>query len=183
MNLFTKSTLAISTSILGLTLATASFADNSVNTKTVANTAVQQAKTSAPQGKAFGWKQGKGDMNKTEKGVKGGKGNMMARHMDELGLTDAQKTQLEQLRTQNQTKMQQLHTTLQQYDDNIAKQKQAGASTATLLALHKQKQAVMEQFFSLHQQQQQQFLNILTPEQQLKLYESQGMRKGMAQGR
>ncbi len=105
------------------------------------------------------------------------KGGMMGHSMGgmaELNLTDTQKAQLKTLRDQNQAKMQQLHATLKQYDDNIAAQKSAGASTATLLGLYQQKQAVMQQFFALRQQQQQQFMSILTPEQQLKFYESRG---------
>lgn len=104
--------------------------------------------------------------------------------MAELNLTEAQQAQFKALHEQHKAKMAQLQTTLQQYDANIEAQKKAGASTATLLALHQQKQAVMQQFFALHQQQQQQMMAILTPEQQLKFYESRGEHgmKGMKKG-
>lgn len=96
-----------------------------------------------------------------------------------LNLSEAQKAQLQQLRAQHQTQLQQLHTNLKQLDDTIVKQKQAGASNTSLLALYQQKKAVMQQANTLRLQQQQQFLAVLTPEQQLKWYEThaQGMKK------
>lgn len=102
------------------------------------------------------------------------KDGMKHNRMAQLDLSDAQKTQLQALRQQTEVQMKQLNTTLKQYDDNIAAQKKAGASTATLLGLYQQKQAVMQQAMTLRQQQEQQFISILTPEQQLKFYENQG---------
>lgn len=172
MKLITKSKnpLIIASSVLGLSLA--------VSACTTTN-----AQTSAPagmeNGKARMWQKGERSEHKGW-GMKGGMGEhkgmggMMGKGMQELNLTDAQKIQLEQLRTQNQAKMQQFKAQLDQMDANIATQKAAGASTATLLGLYQQKQATMDQFFAMHQQQRQQFINILTPEQQLKMYESQG---------
>lgn len=114
-----------------------------------------------------------------KEGMKGG----MSHPMAELNLTDTQKAQIAQLRTQNQARMQQFKTQIDQMDANIAAQKAAGASSATLLNLYKQKQAMMEQFFAMHQQEKQQFINILTPDQQLKLYESRGRGHGGKDGK
>ena len=94
--------------------------------------------------------------------------------MKGLDLTATQQAQFEQLRVQNQAKMAQFKAQLSQIDANIATQKAAGANTATLLGLYQQKQTVMDQFFVMHQQQRQQVISLLTPEQQLKLYENQG---------
>ena len=105
------------------------------------------------------------------------KGDKDGHHFDKLNLTDAQKQQLETLRKQNDDKMKQLHDSLKQQDANITKQKQAGASTATLLALHQQKQATMDSLKALHETAEKQFMSILTPEQQLQMYEAHG--KGM----
>lgn len=117
----------------------------------------------------------------------------MGRKMAMLDLTAAQQVQVQQLHAQHQAQVQQQRVKMQQLDANIAAQKQAGASTATLLNLYKQRQDAMQQFMTLRQQQQQQFMNILTPEQQLKLYESRdgmmhndrrmGAMDGMKQGK
>lgn len=162
-----KNPLLLASSVLGLTIATASFA------------ATTQPTPTAPvmdNGKPQMWQKGwdkKGDHRGMGKGgMMGGKG------MQALNLTDAQKSQLEQLRNADKAKMAQFKTQLDQLDKNIATQKAAGASTATLLGLYQQKQAVMNQFFAMHQQQRQQFMNVLTPEQQLKMYESQNRGPG-----
>lgn len=163
-----KKTALLTTALFGATLAITGCSTANSQPLDPAHKMLQKDGDKKPHwGKKEGMKDGKKD-----------KRNPMA----ELNLSETQKAQLKTLREQNKAKMEQLHTTLKQYDANIEAQKKAGASTATLLGMHQQKQAVMQQFFALHQQQQQQFMNMLTPEQQLKFYESRGereMKKGM----
>lgn len=167
-----KNPLIIASSILGLTIATSSYAVTAPTTALTADSKPAQFQKGDHKGGQHGMK-----------GQKGMKGGMMGRKgMQELNLTDAQKAQIEQLRTQNKAKMQQFKTQLDQMDANIKAQKTAGASTTTLLNLYKQKQAVMDNFFVMHQQERQQFINILTPEQQLKMYEHQGRGHGDRDG-
>lgn len=98
--------------------------------------------------------------------------DMMAHHhFDKLALTDAQKKQIEALTAQNKTKIEQLHASLAEQEKNIKKQTEAKADTATLLKLYQQKQATVEELTNLHKNAQKQFIAILTPEQQLKIYE------------
>lgn len=98
--------------------------------------------------------------------------DMMAHHhFDKLDLTDAQKKQIDALKEQNKGKIEQLHTSLAEQEKNIRKQKEANASTTTLLNLYQQKQATVEELTNLHKNAQKQFIAILTPEQQLKMYE------------
>lgn len=96
---------------------------------------------------------------------------MTHHHFDKLDLTDAQKKQIEALIAQNKTKIEALHTSLAEQEKNIKKQKEANASTTTLLNLYQQKQATVEELTNLHKNAQKQFIAILTPEQQLKMYE------------
>lgn len=186
-----KQPVFLTASLLGLTLAATGYANAASNNPAPTKTSMQQDAKSAPMGDNQ-QRGGHNDKNDHDGKKMGGKEGMMQRQMEALNLTSTQKTQIEQLRSDNQAKMQQLQATLKQYDDNIDTQKKAGANTATLLDLYKQKQATMDQFFSLRQQQQQQFLNILTPEQQLKLFESRdemhgdrgmGMKRSMGQQR
>lgn len=165
-----KQTAVFASSLLGLTLAVTGCSTANSQTIDPANRMVQH-NGDRPMGEKM---HHRGDK------MKGGMMGHGMGGMTELNLSDAQKAQLKTLREQNQAKMQQLHATLKQYDDNIAAQKKAGASTASLLSLYQQKQAVMQQFFTLRQQQEQQFMSVLTPEQQLKFYESRG--KGMHDG-
>lgn len=95
--------------------------------------------------------------------------------MASLNLTDAQKAQVQQLRTQQVAQMQQLQASMRQIDANIDAQKKAGAAATNLVSLYQQKQALKEQATAMHKQHQQQLLRILTPEQQLKFYENQKM--------
>lgn len=163
--------LIIASSVLGLSLAmSACTTTNAQNGPTMENGKTHLFQKD-DRGEHKGWDK-KGEHDGMGGGMMGAKG------MADLNLTDTQKAQLEQLRTQNKAKMEQFKTQLDQMDSNIATQKAAGASTATLLSLYQQKQAVMDQFFAMHQQQRQQFVNILTPDQQLKLYESQNRKHG-----
>lgn len=100
----------------------------------------------------------------------GGKRSSVWKNLD---LTDAQQAQIEQLNMRNNLAMKPLKVSIAQQDTHIAQQKQAGADTATLLALHQQRQNSVEQMMTLKKQQHQQMLAILTPEQQLKFYERQ----------
>lgn len=100
-----------------------------------------------------------------------GMDKMAKHHFDKLDLTDAQKKQLETIHKQNHENMEQLHAKLKTQADNIKKQKEAGANTTTLLALYQEKQATVEELANIHKNSQKQFMNILTPEQQLKMYE------------
>lgn len=104
-------------------------------------------------------------------------GEMRGHHFERLNLTDAQQKQLEALETQTHGKMQQLHTQAKQQDETIAKQREAKASTATLLALYQQKQATMDEMKALHDASEKQFMAILTPEQQVQLYQAHDDRK------
>ncbi|WP_394262083.1 Spy/CpxP family protein refolding chaperone [Moraxella boevrei] len=104
-------------------------------------------------------------------------GEMRGHHFERLNLTDAQQKQLEALKKQNHGKMQQLHTKAKQQDETIAKQREAKASTATLLALYQQKQATMDEMKALHDASEKQFMAILTPEQQLQMYQAHDDRK------
>lgn len=92
----------------------------------------------------------------------------------DLNLTAAQQAQLDQIKARYDAAKKQLKATIAQQEATIAQQKQAGANTATLLALHQQRQNSVEQMMALKKQQRQQMLSILTPEQQLKFYEQQG---------
>lgn len=112
----------------------------------------------------------------------GGAPDMHARMnqlMASLNLTDTQKAQVQQLHSQHAAQMQQLQTNMQQINANIAAQKKAGASTATLVSLYQQKQALMDQMMAMYKQHQHQLMQILTPEQQLKFYEHQRGMKTM----
>lgn len=167
MSLFIKQPAMITASALGLVFTMSGYANAATPvTSQVTQVTTTNAKT-MPQ-------QGKQGINKDKRA----KQDKLARHMANLDLTDAQKTQVTQLHTQHQAQTQQLRNTLQQYDANIDAQKKAGANTTTLLNLYKQKQAELDKFMTLRQQQQQQFLNILTPEQQLKLFENRAMMQG-----
>lgn len=162
-----KQTALIVTSVLGLSLAVTGCSTANSQTTTVFHHFAKQ-----------GDKQPKGEKKQHwGKKMKADTKGMMGRFMAELNLTDAQKTQIQTLRQQNQARMQQIQATLKQYDDTITAQKKAGASTTTLLALHQQKQHTMQQFFTLRQQQHQQLMAILTPEQQLKFYERHGSKQ------
>lgn len=98
--------------------------------------------------------------------------DMMAHHhFDKLDLSDAQKKQLADLKEQNKAKIEKLHASLAEQEKNIKKQKEANASSATLLKLYQQKQATVDEMTELHKNAQKQFFAILTPEQQLKMYE------------
>ena len=92
----------------------------------------------------------------------------------DLNLTAAQQTQFDQIKARYDAAKKQLKASIAQQEATIAQQKQAGANTATLLALHQQRQNSVEQMMALKKQQRQQMLSILTPEQQLKFYEQQG---------
>lgn len=104
-------------------------------------------------------------------------GDMHGHHFERLNLTDAQQKQLEALKNQTHGKMQQLHTQAKQQDETIAKQREAKASTATLLTLYQQKQATMDEMKALHDASEKQFMAILTPEQQLQMYQAHDDRK------
>lgn len=94
----------------------------------------------------------------------------------DLNLTAAQQAQFDQIKARYDVARKQLKATIAQQEATIAQQKQAGANTATLLALHQQRQNSVEQMMALKKQQRQQMLSVLTPEQQLKFYEQQGKR-------
>lgn len=162
-----KKPLLVSASVLGLTLALSA-----------CSTTPQEANGYNTQdGRMMGHHQhgddrdGRGDDDHGDRHGHGGMRGGMGHGMKDLNLTDAQKAQIQQLREQQKVQRQQFKATMAQYDANIAQQKQAGASADTLLNLYKQKQAAMEQGMASMQQQKQQFMNILTPEQQLKLYQ------------
>lgn len=109
-------------------------------------------------------------MDKTDH-HKGKMDKMPHHHFDKLNLTDDQKAQLETIHKQNHEKMEQLHAKLKTQADNIKKQKEANANTATLLALYEEKQTTVEELADLHKNAQKQFMSILTPEQKLSMYE------------
>lgn len=94
----------------------------------------------------------------------------------DLDLTATQQAQIEQIKARNNVAMKQLKASIAQQEATIAQQKQAGVNTATLLALHQQRQNSVEQMMALKKQQRQQMLSVLTPEQQLKFYERQTKR-------
>lgn len=161
-----KNPLIVCTSLLGLTLAVT----GCTTTNASPSPMPKEGKMMGHDGQRGAHGEGKGHMWQKE-----GKGGM-GRLLTDLNLTDTQKAQMQQLRTQNQAKMQQVKAQLDQMDATIASQKAAGASSATLLNLYQQKQAVMNQFFAMHQQEKQQFMSILTPDQQLKVYQAEGER-------
>lgn len=175
-----KRPLIISVSLLGLTVAMTGCATSKSNQSTNnPEQKMMQHHQSADTRPDFDNRWGKPQHDEMMQGHKKHRQHQGFDKQDfdaQLNLTEAQKKQIEQLKNQNKAKIEQLHSTLKQFDDNIAKQKQAGASDATLLSLHKQKQETMQQFFVLRQQERQQFLNILTPEQQLKFYENRNHR-------
>lgn len=94
-----------------------------------------------------------------ERHMRGGKmGRMGGKHMQhmatELGLTEAQKTQIKNLHEQQRTKMQELRA-----NESLSKEQK------------------MEQFKALHESTQSQVNGLLTPEQQTKFTEMQANRK------
>lgn len=98
--------------------------------------------------------------------------DMMAHHhFDKLALTDAQQKQIDAITAENQAKIEQLHTSLAEQEKNIKMYSDAKADTATLLKLYQQKQATIEQMSDLHKASEKQFIAILTPEQQLQMYQ------------
>lgn len=112
-------------------------------------------------------------MHGDKHGKHGGKRGKM---WQDLNLTAAQQAQFDQIKARYDVARKQLKATIAQQEATIAQQKQAGANTATLLALHQQRQNSVEQMMALKKQQRQQMLSVLTPEQQLKFYEQQGKR-------
>lgn len=190
-----KQPALLTASVLGLTLAVTACANTNNQTPDAGKPMMLKdgSGMNQPHGDRMMQRDGAG-MNQRDDRMMGKMGkDDMGRKMAMLNLTAAQQAQVQQLHAQHQAQVQQQRVKIQQLDANIAAQKQAGASTATLLNLYKQRQDAMQQFMTLRQQQQQQFMNILTPEQQLKLYESRdgmmhndrrmGAMDGMKQGK
>lgn len=144
--------------VLGMSLITSGCATSSAATSNAQP--VMQPQAHHQPAKMYGDKHGK-------HGSKRGNG------WKDLDLTATQQTQLDQIKARYDAAKKQLKATIAQQEATIAQQKQAGANTATLLALHQQRQNSVEQMMTLKKQQRQQMLSILTPEQQLKFYEQQ----------
>lgn len=177
MKNFFNQPLMMCTGLVGLTLSmTACATTSATNTNPMAGQAVEnrhqrhemmERRMSEHRGKMGMWHHNKGKPMDME----ARKNQMMA----SLNLTDAQKAQVKQLRTQQVAQMQPLKASMRQINANIDAQKKAGAAATSLVSLYQQKQALKEQATALHKQHQQQLLRILTPEQQLKFYENQKM--------
>lgn len=146
--------------VLGMSLITSGCATSRAATNAQP---VMQPQANHQPAKMHGDKHGKHD---------GKRGKMW----QDLNLTAAQQAQIEQIKARNNVAMKQLKASIAQQEATIAQQKQAGANTATLLALHQQRQNSVEQMMALKKQQRQQMLSVLTPEQQLKFYERQTKR-------
>lgn len=156
--------------VLGMSLITSGCATSSAATSNAQP--VMQPQAHHHPAKMYGDKHGK-------HGSKRGNG------WKDLDLTATQQAQIEQIKARYDAAKKQLKATIAQQEATIAQQKQAGANTATLLALHQQRQNSVEQMMALKKQQRQQMLSILTPEQQLKFYEQQdkhGWQDGKGKG-
>lgn len=145
--------------VLGMSLITSGCATSSAATSNAQP--VMQPQAHHHPAKMYGDKHGK-------------HGSKRGKMWQDLNLTAAQQTQLDQIKARYDAAKKQLKASIAQQEATIAQQKQAGANTATLLALHQQRQNSVEQMMALKKQQRQQMLSILTPEQQLKFYEQQG---------
>ncbi|WP_161600315.1 Spy/CpxP family protein refolding chaperone [Moraxella macacae] len=93
-------------------------------------------------------------------------------YVDRLNLSKTQQQQLQALKNQNQSKMQNLHAKMQQQDANISKQRETKADSTALLASYQQKQAIIDEMITLNREGEKQFMAILTPEQQLQVYQT-----------